>query len=907
MLYGRSSERRAVDRLLDAARDGRSAALVLRGEAGIGKSALLGYAREVASGFRVVRCAGVESEMELAFAGVHQLCAPLLDGLGQLPAPQRTALETAFGLDSGAPPDRFFVGLAVLNLLSTTAARAPVLCLVDDAQWLDSVSAQVVAFVARRLHADPVALLLATRTTGESDQLAGLPELALQGLIGSDARDLLTSVIPGPLDVAVEDRIIAEAQGNPLAILELSRGSAYVHVAGGFGLPPSGGIEASYRARVDRLPEEAQLLLLLAAAEPLGDPALLWRGAAVLDLPSDAATPAESDGLLNIGAHVTFHHPLVRSVVYHSAPLGDRRRVHGALTAVTDPDLDPDRRAWHRAQATATVDEDAAVELERSAGRAQARGGFAAAAAFLEQATRLTPDPARRGERALSAAHAKLQAAAPEAALRLVVTAEAGPLDEIGRARANLLRAQIAFVSSRGRETPQLLVTAARQLEPLDVPLARDTYLDALSAALFIGHLARGTGAVEVARAALTAPPASQPPRASDLLLDGLSLRLTGGYAVAGPILERALTAFRHESFAAGPGLRWFWPAIRAAMNLWDSDTWDALTARHLQLARDAGALTEVPGALNTRATFLMFSGDIAAAVAMSEEAQAICVATGNKYVPLGALALAAFRGREAELAALTDSIVDGVVQRGEGLGLSVIQYAQAVLNNGLGRYDEALTAAEQVCERPEDSLLGALPEFIEAASHRGRSNRAAEALEHLSESVHAAGADWGLGIEAQSRALLSDGDAAEALYREAIERLGRTRVATALARAHLVYGEWLRRERRRHEAREQLRTAHAMFTTMGMEAFAGRAGRELLATGETARARTVETQRQLTPQEDQVARLARDGLSNPDIGTRLFISARTVEYHLHKVFTKLDISSRSELHAVLERELSLA
>ncbi|HXA28057.1 MAG TPA: AAA family ATPase [Candidatus Angelobacter sp.] len=913
MLRGRRTERRAINGLLDAVRGGRSAVLVLRGEPGIGKSALLEYALGIASGFRVVRGAGVESEMELAFAGVHQLCAPLLDEIGRLPGPQRNALETAFGLSDGAPADRFFVGLAVLNLLSGIAERQPLLSLVDDAQWLDSASAQVLAFVARRLHADRVGLVFATRTASEPDELTGLPELLCEGLDATDARDLLSSVIPGPLDVRVADRIIAETHGNPLAILELSRPSARAQLAGGFGLPGvqplSGRIQESFRQRVARLPVKTQLLLLLAAADPVGDPALLWRAAARLGLTGEAATRAESADLLVIGDRVTFRHPLVRSAVYHSASLSHRRKVHAALAAATDPDLDPDRRAWHRAQATIGVDEEVGAELERSAGRAQARGGLAAAGAFLELAVRLTPDPSRRGERALGAALAKLQAAAPEAALALVATAEAGPLDDLGRARANLLRAQIAFASTRCWEAPPLLLAAARQLEPLDPALARQTYLDALSAASFTGHLSRGIGVVEVARAALAAPPAPalQPATASDLLLDGLARVFTEGYAAGGPILRRALSAFSGEPMTAGPELRWFWLACRVALNLWDFDTFDTLSARYVQLTREAGMLTEVPGAVNTRLVCHMFSGDLAAAASLSEQAQAIGAATGNHFLPLGALGLAAFRGREAEFSALTEATVDGVVQRGEGMGLSVIQYAQAVLNNGLGRYDAALAAAAQANQHWQDIVVGAVPELIEAACRSGKPSHGAQALARLSATAHAGGTDWGLGIEAQSRALLSDGGAAEDLYREAIERLRRTRVSTALARTRLLFGEWLRRGRRRQEAREQLRSAHTMFTEMGMEAFAERAAGELLATGERARRRNVETSRQLTPQEDQVARLARRGLSNPEIAVRLFISARTVEYHLHKVFTKLDISARNELDAVLEREQRVA
>jgi AAA ATPase domain len=795
VLRGRRNERRAVDRLLAAARAGRSGVLVLRGEAGIGKSALLEYAVQGASGFRVLRATGVESEMELVFAGLHQLCAPLLDGVGRLPAPQRDALQTAFGLSAGAPPDRFFVGLAVLTLLSETAGERPLLCLVDDTQWLDGVLAQVLAFVARRLQAESVGLLFATRTASEPDELTGLPQLVLEGLADTDARELLRSAIAGPLDARVADRIIAETQGNPLALLELSHLSTPAHLAGGFGLPDalplSGRIEESFRQRTERLPEQTQLLLLLAAAEPVGDPALLWRAAARLGLTSEAAAPAESDGLLLIGAGVRFRHPLVRSAVYRAASLSDRRKVHAALATVTDPEVDPDRRAWHRAQATPAVDEEVAAELERSAGRAQARGGLAAAGAFLEQATRLTPEAARQGERALAAAQTKLQAGAPDAALDLVATAEAGAMDDLGRARANLLRAQIAFATSRGREAPPLLLTAAQQLEPLDATLARETYLDALSAATFIGHLSGGTGVLEVAQAAQAAPAASQPPSAADLLLDGLALMFTEGYAAGGPRLKRALGAFRREPATVGAELRWFWLACRAALNLWDYETFDVLSDRSVQVTREAGALSEVPSALNARLAYHTFGGDLAAAGSLAEEAEVIGAGPGSPFPLFGALTLAALRGREDQVAALSEGVIDEVVRRGQGLGVSAIQYAKAVLSNGLGQYDDALASARQVADHWQEMPLSSLvlPELIEAAARGGKPDHGADALQRLSERARAGGTDWGLGIEAQSRALVTDGEAAEHLYREAIQRLGRTRVATALARAQLLDG----------------------------------------------------------------------------------------------------------------------
>jgi DNA-binding CsgD family transcriptional regulator len=875
--------------------------LVVRGEAGVGKSALLEYALSSGSEFRVTQAAGVESEMELAFAGLHQLCAPLLDGLARLPAPQEAALETAFGLSTGTPPDRFFVGLAVLGLLSDTARERPLLCVVDDAQWLDGVSAQVLAFVARRLQAESVAVLFATRGAEEPDDLTGLPELVLEGLSDADARDLLASVIPGPLDVEVADRIVSETQGNPLALLELPRGVA-PEMAGGFGLPDamplSGRIEERFRQRAERLPAETQRLLLLAAAEPVGDPGLLWRAAERLDLGVEAAAPAEATGLLEFRARMRFRHPLVRSAIYRASTLQERQSVHRALAETTDPETDPDRRAWHRAQAAAGPDERVAEELERSAGRAQARGGLAAAAAFLERAAGLTPEPARRAKRALAAAQAKHQAGAFEAALRLLATAQAGPLDELQRARVDLLHAQIVFASRRGSDAPPLLLKAAKRLEPLDVGLARDTYREAFSAALYAGRLASSGGVLEAAGAARAAPPSSQPPRAPDLLLDGLALMITESYPAGTPTLKQALSAFRSQDISREEEIRWLWLASRAAALLWDDDTWDVLATRHVQLARDAGALTALPAALTSRVYLHLFDGELVAAASLVEELEAVTEATGSHLAPYGALGVAAWRGREAEAGELIEATIAEVVPRGEGLGLTVTQWASALLYNGLQRYEGALAAAKLVSEHPEELLFynWSLIEQIEAAACSGQPERAGDALQCLSQATRAGGTEWALGMESRSRALLSENKAAERLYREAIERLGRTRVRGQLARAHLLYGEWLRRERRRLDAREQLRTAHEMFAGMGIEAFADRAARELLATGETARRRTVETRGDLTAQEGQIARLARDGLSNPEIGARLFISPRTVEYHLHKVFTKLAITSRSQL-----------
>jgi DNA-binding CsgD family transcriptional regulator len=905
LLRGRRDECAVLDRLLEDVRSGHSGALAVRGEAGIGKTALLDYAIESAPDLRIARAVGLESEMELPFAALHQLCAPLQDRRERLPGPQRDALGITFGLSAGAAPDRFLVGLAVLSLLSDAAEERPLLCVVDDAQWLDQESAQALAFVARRLQVESVALLVAARES--SDEFTSLPELVVGGLRDADARTVLASVIPGPLDERVADQLVVEARGNPLGLLELPRGLSAAQLAGGFGLPGAfsltGRIEEKFLHRLERLPEDTQLLLLVAAAEPLGDPALLRRAADQLGIMDAVLEPATSVGLIEIGRRVRFRHPLVRSAIYRAATLPERRQVHRALAEATDAQLDPDRHAWHLAEAAAGLDEDAAAELEGAAGRAQARGGLAAAAAFLERAAALTPAPLRRAQRALAAAQTKFEAGALEDALALLGTAERGAVDDLQRARVQLLRAQIAFASRHGSDAPPLLLEAARELEAVDPTLARATYLEALSAAMFAGRLARGGGVVEVSEAALAGPPPPQPPRPSDLLLQGLAVRFTDGPAASAPLLKEALGAFRSATVLPPEEARWLWFASWIALHLSDDEAWTVLSTRHLDLVRAAGALTALPFVLTNRSSVYAFFGQLGEAEAYEEELRAASEATGIATVPYGALALAALRGREVEFSQLIRTSVKEAQARGEGLALTFTEFLGGTLYNGLGRYGDALAAVGQP-ERywKEGAAMWALIELIEAAVRSGQPELANGALERIVETTSANGTNWALGTEARCRALLSEGDGAETdvLYREAIERYGSATIHVALARAHLLYGEWLRRKRRRVDARERLRTAFEMFNAMGIEAFAGRAERELLATGERVRKRSVETRDELTAQETQIARLARDGLSNPEIGERLFISPHTVAYHLRKVFSKLDVSSRSQLEGAL-------
>jgi DNA-binding CsgD family transcriptional regulator len=899
-LLGRQRELAVLERLLDTARGGHGAIIVVHGDPGVGKTALLEYAVDAGEDFRVVRTAGTEGEMKLDYAALQQLCSPIMSFVERLPDPQRDALEVAFGLSAGDASSPFLVGLAVLGLISEAAEEQPLLCVVDDAQWLDGASAGALAFVARRLLAERVALAFATRVVGGG--LARLPELRVEPLGRRDARALLESVLPARLDESVLERIVAETGGNPLALIELPRGLSPAQLAGGFGLPAalplSTGIEQSFTRRLARLPREGRRLLLLAAAEPVGDPGLLWRAAQQLGIPETAAHAVESEGLLKLDGAVVFRHPLVRSAVYGAADPNERREAHRALAAATDPDIDPDRRAWHRAQAVSVPDEEVADELERSAARAQARGGFAAAAAFLERAAMLTPAPVRRAQRALVAAQTKFRAGALDDAIGLLSSTEAGSLDELDSARVELLRAQIAFVSTHGRDAPALLLRAARRLAPLSQTLACETYLEALSAAMFAGRLAApGASALDVALAvkAGTRPSVLV---GLELWLDGLATLFTDGYEAAVPILRRAHSGFDGDDMPASEQVRWKWLATVLSIHMWDDVRWQAISEAHVQIAREAGALGELPLALSQRVYAHLFAGELTTAALLIDEIRSASEATGSKLTPYGAVGLAALRGREPEAISLIDESRQDATRRGEGVGLSVLDWAQALLYNGLGRYDEARAAAMRVTEYPHDLSTSnwGMVELIEAAVRAGTPELAADARLRLAEMAKVSATDWAVGIAARSEALLAEDDRAEELYVEAADRLGRSRIAIDLARAHLLYGEWLRRQRRRTDARSQLRLAHGLFSEFGMEAFAERARVELEATGEHARSRTVDTLGQLTPQESQISRLVAQGHTNREIAAQLFISASTVEYHLRKVFRKLGVKSRTQL-----------
>ncbi|OKK05252.1 hypothetical protein AMK33_22840 [Streptomyces sp. CB02400] len=904
---GRRRECALLDGLLEAVRGGDSRVLVLRGEPGVGKSRLLEYLVSRSRGFHVARVTSVQSEMELPYAGLHQLCTSMTDRLDRLPPVQRDAVGGALGLGSERAPDGFLVALGVLGLLSEVARDRPLLCVVDDAQWLDRASMQALAFTARRLHAESVAIVFAARPPdGDRSPVpepAGLPELLVQGLSDRDANTLLRSLLPGPWDEHVLRRILAESRGNPLALLELSRSSTSAALAGGFGLPSVQPVRAriqnAYETRIAGLPTESRVFLLAAAADPTGEPALLWRAARKLRIDPEAATDAVGAELLKIGDRVRFFHPMVRSAVYWAASPAERRSMHRTLADVTDPAADPDRRAWHAAHGAYRPDESIAAELERSAGRAETRGGSAAAAAFLVRAVELTPEPARRQDRALSAARAAFEAGDPDRALTMLSLAETGLVDERRRGEVDLLRARIAFTTNRGGEAPGLLLKAAGQLADHDVALARETYLEVVNAAIFAGPQAYDNGQYEAARAS-RALPAQRPPRPTDLLLDGLAVRVLDGHTAAVPYLRRALRAFTEPDLSPEEGLRWLWLICVTAVGVWDHATMSVLAARHLELAREAGQATALPFALTMRCVVHVLDGELSEGASLAEEAQTVAEAVGTAAPIYGALFVAAWRGQETECLELSRRADDGVERRGEGVGPVVSRWARALLYNGLGRYEEAAEAAD-LANREYNQLEMGIPvwslvEYVEATARAGAPGRAADALARLTGLTRASGTDWAVGVEARSRALLAGEADAESHYLRAIDSLGRTRLRGESARAHLLYGEWLRRRGRHDAAGQELRHAHELFVSMGMEAFAQRAAGELSAAGEIVRTRAGSAESDLTPKEVQIVRLVREGLTNPEIGARLVVSPRTVEWHLRKIFGKLGVTSRRQL-----------
>jgi DNA-binding CsgD family transcriptional regulator len=908
-LIGRRHELDTVATLVEEARAGRSRVLIVRGEPGIGKSVLLDGVARRAHGFVVARVAGVESEMELAYAALQQLCRPFAERMRDLPAPQRDALNAAFGLSAQPPRDRYLVGLAVLQLLAACADERPVLCIMDDAQWLDRGSVQTIAFVARRLLAEPILFIVAARDSADNSDWTGLPELRLRGLDDVDAAVLVDSVLKGPTDPRLRDRIVAESRGNPLALVELPRTWTTAELVEGVGAAGADrlteNLEDGFAQRLRSLPADTRRLLTLAAAEPLGDPTLLWRAAEWLELNWDAATAAEAAGLIEFGAKVCFRHPLVRAAAYRIASSRERLDVHAALASVTDPIVDPDRRAWHRANSTVAQDDEIADELEQSASRAKSRGGLLAASALLERSALLTRGAAERSDRTLAAAQAKRDAGALDAALRLLPAAETEPASDLRRASVEHLRGQIAFDQRRGADAARLLLSAAQRFEPIDAQLARDTYLEALEAAILEGGPAGDANMAAAAKAARKASPSGETRRAVDLILEALAVRLTDGYVAAAPLLVRALASVRtfytdeddpdRVRRMAGSGV-----AAIIANEVWDNDAARMLLERQVRVTREAGALVQLQCALNFLAIRLVSEGELEAAAALVDEHEHLSHMTGVPPLGYASLLLEAFRGDEARTSGLIAAAAAAAVAQGQGRIVTLADYAAAVLYNGLGHHARALECARRVFQR---DVLGiqtlAAPELAEAASRCGDHDQLAEIGAWVSERARATPTDWALGIDARVRALASEGSPAESHYRDSIERFSKTSLRVESARTRLLYGEWLRREGRKGDARDQLRIAFDMLSSMGSAGFAERARRELLATGEKLRTHAEPAAGSLTAQEMQIARLVRQGLSNPEIGTRLFLSPRTVEWHLRNVFGKVGVSSRRQLRDV--------
>ncbi|MGC5311804.1 AAA family ATPase [Micromonospora zamorensis] len=896
-LLGRRNERDLLDRLLRDVRSGQSRVLVLRGEAGVGKTVLLDYVTERTPTDRVVRAAGVEPETDLAYSTLQLLCAPLLGHLNRLPEPQRDALATAFGLKAGRPPEGLLVGLAVLGLLAEAAAEQPLVCVVDDAQWLDRMSEIILTFVARRLDAESVALLFAVRSPANEQLLGGLPELRVDGLPNADARALLGTVLPGLVDAQVQDRIVAETRGNPLALVELPRGLSPAELAFGFGrrsaTPLVGRVEEGFQRRIAALPADSRRLVLTAAMEPVGDVPLLWRALTRLGVGAAAAAAAEEAGLVELGTRVRLRHPLVRSASRRCAEPAELRAVHRALAEVTDAEQDPDRRAWHRAHAAVGPDEEVAAELERSAGRALARGGRAAAAAFLERAAELSADSTARCRRVLAAAQARFAAGATDQVAGLLAAAELGSLDPVQLAEVERLRARVAFALHSGRAAVPPLLEAARRLEALDPAAARKTYLSAVGAALNAGRFG-GDDLRFVARAARRGPEGAEP---AGLLLAAFTTWSLDGQAAAVPLFARALDAVTVETDV---DLAWLVGLV--LHEVWDDAAFQTLTEQAVSFARETGRLSLLPSALTFRATALIFAGRFADASELLEEAEALAYAAGPSPHPATAVILAAHSGREEPAVELIDALAEEAATGGMGWLLSVAGYSKAVLFNGLGNYPAALDAAQRATEHDDPAVQQwALGELVEAAARSGAHAAAARARDRLAERTSLAATDWAIGTQALADALAGPDAEADERYRTAIDRLASTQLGLQLARARLLYGEWLRRSNRRVDARTQLRSAYEAFSTMGAEAFAQRAGRELAATGETVRKRAVGVPEELTPQETQIARLGAAGRTNPEIGAVLFLSPRTVEWHLRKIFTKLGISSRRELRTAID------
>ena len=902
-LYGRAPECEALGQLIANVQAGRSRVLVVRGQDGIGKTALLDHLETRGSECQIVRLDGIESEATCAFAALHRLCVALHGRPEQLPAPQRNALESAFGLRDCAAPDGFLTGMAVLGLLADACVGRPLICVIDDAQWLDSESAHALGLAARRLKALPAALVIAVREPSGGRDFAGIPDLPLEPLHDQDARALLDARLFGPMDPAVRDRVLAEARGNPRRLLASAGRQTAEELGGGFGLPSleaASAPEAGGLLRaLDALPRAVRRLLLIAAAEPTGSPALVWRAADLLDVARGPQTAA-AGAIADFGAFIRFRHVVGRSVAYWSASSGERREVHAALAAGIDPDADAWSHAWHRALASPAPDESVAAAIERSANGVRSRGGLQADAIFRDHAVELTPGSEHRARRALAAARVKHLSGAAESASRLLAIARAGPLDEPGHRRADMLEARLASQESYARGATRLTL-AARHLETVDPALAREGYRDALHAVLVAGRLAGEEGLRGVAAAVLARRRTLDPPICADLV-DAMAFLIARGPAAGAPQVRQALKVMTDAIGVTEVSRGELLLGCRAARDLWDHATWSKLSEQLIEQARRAGALRVLPVALHDAVVARVVAGDFVGAAKKAGQAEAAVKASGAPVGPYGTLALAAWSGAHEEVERLTSAATAGLLERDEGRWISAAGWAAAVVGNSMGRYRTALTAAQRGAADPLGLGFAAwsTAELVEAAVRAGHPETVDAALGRLGEVAEGGGTDWSRGILARAQALASGEPAAEGRYREAIALLDRAALPAEAARARLLYGEWLRRRKRRTDARKQLRASYRALAEMGAAGFAARARRELAATGETIRHHVSGHGVALTTQEARIARLAADGLTNHEIGARLFLSARTVEWHLHKAYEKLRVRSRRELHGVL-------
>ena len=903
MLYGRDAERAAIGALLEAARASQSGALVLRGEPGVGKTALLEDARERAADMYVLSAKGVESESELPFAALHQLLRPALSHLDQLPAPQATALRCALGLEEGSANERFLVFAAGLTLLSEMAERRPVLCVVDDAHWLDTASADALLFVARRLHAEGIAMLFGARE-GEvrGFEAAGVPVLALEGLDDEAARMLLSRA--GDAAPFVVERLIEQSRGNALALVELPSALSKAQLAGqeplSETLPLTRQVESVFLERVRRLPRGSQRVLLLAAAVDAEDAALVDRAADVLGARPRALDAAEQAGLVSVhGNRLEFRHPLVRSAVYGAATSSERRAVHGAIAeALANDDRHAHRRAWHLAASVLTPDENVVLALEEAAHRAEERAGYTAAAKALARAAELSSDENARGRRLTMAARAARIGGADAYAVTLA--GEASPLVDDA-----LLQAELALVVGvaelhRGRPMDgySRLIAAARAIAATDPPKAVELVIWAASAASMGGDR---TARAEVSRLAAELASAGSDDETTSVA-QAIALHAQGreGDTTSGAAeLEGAIARVSTSNNA-----QHIYAVSVVALFLGDNQRFGTLINRATSLARAHGELGILAEALSMSASQHYLAQRFDEATLAASEALQFARELGaanSTGTPLGLLAFAAaIRGDDDEARRRCDELLELAAAHGLPARATYAVYVLAMLDLGRRRWVEALEHFRVVADpRPDvgDAFLarGAAPDMIEAALRAGRRDDAHEALSQFEGWAPNSSYPWVSARLSGCRGLLAHGEEATAHFEEALQ-LGADGGPFDLARIHLIYGEHLRRERHRSDSRVQLRAALEAFEGLRAAPWADRARRELRASGEIARRRDPTTVDQLTAQEVQIVRLVSEGLSNREVAAQLFLSPRTIDYHLRNVFAKLGITSRTQL-----------